>query len=185
MQGDRERCLEAGMDDYVSKPIQPKDVQRILVEARSPDATASPSSSPAEVVVASPVALDASIDWDTLSDLLELGGADTDDQAERIVETFLANTPALLTSIRVGLEGGDARAVRGAAHSLKGPCGTLGIAAMATMASRLEAYADAGTLDPAAPLAGALCEEFFGRVRGALETYLSSRRASPRLKECG
>lgn len=113
MKGDREQCLEAGMDAYLVKPIRKKD----LIEAIE---AAIPSAAKAEDEPPSTPESAADSTWDEA--LVEVGG---DRQLlVTLAEIFLAEYPKELKSIGVAIEQGDCAGLLQAAHTLKGELAT-------------------------------------------------------------
>lgn len=88
-----------------------------------------------------------------------------------LVAVFLHDTPDRLAALRAAATAGDARAVRFAAHTLKGTCGYLGAEGLVRICRELEAVASAGAVAPDLPLLAELDAEF-RRVRAALEHEL-------------
>jgi CheY-like chemotaxis protein/HPt (histidine-containing phosphotransfer) domain-containing protein len=141
MKGDRERCLAAGMDDYLTKPIRTPELHQALARLF-----------PIDKCPTEPVLDDTDPSPGTAFDrteLLERVGGDVEVLNE-IVEMFRAETPRLIREIRGALDRGDTRGVERAAHSLKGTAKSLAATDAATAAQSLEAAARAGNLTGAA-----------------------------------
>ena len=137
MKGDRERCLAAGMDGYVSKPLQPQDLFQVVEEtcARLARTAEGPVFSRDEALAH--VNGDAGL----------LG---------EIIELFHHDAPVMLARIHQGLADRDADALELAAHSLKGTIANFGVTAAHDAAQALEVQAHAGDLAGAAHTAARL-----------------------------
>jgi CheY-like chemotaxis protein/HPt (histidine-containing phosphotransfer) domain-containing protein len=156
MKGDRQRCLEAGMDDYVAKPIQAQELLR-AIEARFPDTSRAPAvwpeEAPAEKVFNADVALErVGGDRELLKDLAGV---------------FLSESPTMMTEVREAVAQRDALRLKRAAHTLKGAAGTFGAVPSVAAAQRLETMAREGDLTGAEEGWSAL-EEAVARLRPAL-----------------
>ncbi len=176
---DRERCLAAGMDDYVSKPID----RRLLEEALlrwAPRQAATPLALVARVgpgAVSATGGGGADPDFPDLEEdrLADVCGEDPMLEAE-VVQMFLGSTRESLAGMHAALEAGDATLLRGLAHGLKGGSRTLGAAALGELAHEIERLAETsdfasarGALDSAATA--------FDRVAAAMEARALRRAA--------
>ena len=134
MKGDRERCLEGGMDGYVSKPIVGKELEEAIasaVKSRSdtgdrvtneiPNGNAPPNGTPV---------------WDAGQVLKRLGGDEK--LFYEVVQIFLEETPKNLDGLRQAISRGDAETIEKTAHSLKGELGYLGIPGVSQKVRELE-----------------------------------------------
>jgi signal transduction histidine kinase/DNA-binding response OmpR family regulator/HPt (histidine-containing phosphotransfer) domain-containing protein len=149
MQGDREVCLEAGMDDYLTKPLDFEAVEAVL--AREVDlrrhhghrvpTVETPTPPPAHSTAAADVLYDR-------SRLDELREYDTPDGSvvRAALDAFAEQAPAHLEDLRTRIASGDAPGVRESAHALKGSASNVGAVALAALASSLELDARRGEL---------------------------------------
>jgi HPt (histidine-containing phosphotransfer) domain-containing protein len=159
MSGDRERCLEAGMNDYVAKPIRVDEL--VAAIKRAPRRAGGPE--PA----ASAVRADReAIDTASLVRLLDGTGGDTDFVGE-LIEQFLNDAPGLVDAARKGLAVGEIDDVRRAAHTLKSNAATFGARGLADRSRELEDAAKQGALDDAETRIERIAQELDG-VRSAL-----------------
>jgi HPt (histidine-containing phosphotransfer) domain-containing protein len=148
MKGDRERCLNAGMDAYLSKPIQAFELYKTIEELAAPSASAD-SQMPGGVVsggVLNCNELLSNVDGD-----FELLG--------EIIALFRQDCQRLLPQMREAIANGNANVLSRAAHSLKGVLGTLSARTAHNLAQNLEQAAKAENLELAADLVQDLDKE--------------------------
>jgi two-component system, sensor histidine kinase and response regulator len=136
MKGDRERCIEAGMDGYVAKPISSKEVAEAIAGIL-PQRDESTPVIHREVKSADPTLPAApGIVWNVGETLERLGGDEK--LFQEVIEIFLDDVPKHLASLRRAIAAGDAEGVEGAAHTLKGELGYLGVSEVSQKARELE-----------------------------------------------
>jgi two-component system, sensor histidine kinase and response regulator len=151
MAGDRERCVAAGMDDYLAKPILEEELVRVLRRFL-------PSSSSS----------DSPLNVETLDRLREV----SPDFVVEIAKIYLDDAPARLDAIRDAVARGDAPALATAAHAFKSGSGNLGATAVHDLCAELEAMGKEGRMEGVAEKVAQL-EREYGRVEGALRTLSS------------
>ena len=137
MAGDREKCIRAGMDDYLAKPIEPDKLSLVL--DRWLGAAPQPEAARASAPLDSPA--DAPGVFDPAALLKRLRGNRT--LAERVVNVFLETAPSQLLTLRRGLEGHDGPAARQEAHALKGAAATIAAPELRSLALQAERAAAA------------------------------------------
>jgi len=160
MPGDRERCLRTGMDDYLSKPIEPDELAQVLAKwlGRTRPASEGGNSKPAAPAPAESV-------FDEAGLLKRLMGNRA--LAERLVRAFLQDIPSQLEMLRKQLEDGDAPSARRQAHTIKGSAANLSAGALRAAAREAEEAAKAGELRHLAELLPSV-EQEFERVKTAM-----------------
>jgi CheY-like chemotaxis protein len=165
MKGDRERCLEAGMDGYISKPIQPQELFEGI--ARLATAGGRGMNLPGKRAGDAP----AQEVMDRAEALARVGG---DLKLLReLAQVFLDSTPAQLAELHAALGRRDVQAVRCAAHALKGSVGTFGARIALEAAGRVEALARSGDLAGAEGACPAL-EEALAALQPAIAALAGS-----------
>jgi PAS domain S-box-containing protein len=139
MQGDREMCLDAGMDDYVSKPIRVEELSRVLSKCQVIQERLAPT------VEVDPESVEvAALDIATFREIQEM--VDEDEILIKVIDRYLEDTPKLLQSIATSVAQEDASELEWAAHSLKSTSAMLGAKSFAQLCGDLEAIARTGTL---------------------------------------
>jgi PAS domain S-box-containing protein len=163
MQGDRERCLAAGMDGYLAKPIKADELYAVLTDltAAAPPLTPVSDAALEAVKVFDEAALWAQVEGDPAL-LTEL------------VELFTEDSPRLLDELKQALSSGQSRGVAQAAHALKGAASNFGAEDVVALARRLEEAGRAETLVEADTLCLAL-EAEVSRLNIALGAYVEGR----------
>jgi signal transduction histidine kinase/DNA-binding response OmpR family regulator len=139
MKGDRELCLETGMDGYVAKPIRRKELFAKIEEVLDRGAPATPEA---------PGAGDQEPAFDWHRALAEIGD-DPEQGPEMVrilVEAVLEECPRLVEQIREAVDRGDATAIRQTAHKLKGSVSYFGESPVFQQSLRLEAMGEEGEL---------------------------------------
>ena len=152
LQGERERCLRAGMDDYLTKPIRLPE----LVEALGRDEGST------EVPVA------PAVDPDVLGRFVASLGARGAESAVSLIDTFLDHAAAQLASLRQAVQLHEAEDARREAHTLKSNAAVFGATALEAMCRELERAAEADALDRGADLVPRITSEL-ERVTRELE----------------
>ena len=127
MKGDRERCLEAGMDDYLSKPLRPDALDEVLERWLGVEPTGHGETT-------SQPAIDALID----DARMRIFRDDYADIVDQLLDLFLTSTPPLLDELRAAADAGDQEELRRAAHKLKGSCQNIGATFMVTLCRTIE-----------------------------------------------
>ncbi|PWC31455.1 histidine kinase [Azospirillum sp. TSO35-2] len=129
MQGDAAACLEAGMDDYLSKPINARKLLDAVARVARPAAERPPPppapASPAEAATVNAEKVD------------ELRDALGEDGFVLLLETFFSDSPVHLDLLRTAIAHGDCTGIEREAHILKGSAGNVGFDRLAQAADRL------------------------------------------------
>jgi signal transduction histidine kinase/HPt (histidine-containing phosphotransfer) domain-containing protein/ActR/RegA family two-component response regulator len=179
MKGDRERCLEAGMDGYVSKPIRAHDLYSAMDElAPPPFASALPSETvirvdapePSYPTMTSGADAPLKIDWDQA--MLCTGG--DRDLMRTMVEIFLTESPRMLDEAKAAAAAKDRHGLRRAGHSLKGSCGYFAVPEAYEAALCVEQLAADGELAQACEALERLTQQI-DRLGPALAEFCDSR----------
>ncbi|MDX6752140.1 response regulator [Geminicoccaceae bacterium 1502E] len=171
LRGDRERCLEAGMNDYLGKPFTAEEMRAVL-ERWLPAAEHAAAEPTGEAVAAGQSRDEpAVLDRRTLDTLRELRRPGQPSVLGRAIHLYFGSTPGLVERLAQGAASGDAQAMVEAAHALKSSSANLGALELAAQCRTVETMARAGRIDEAAAAASGIAA-FYERVRLALEEEL-------------
>ncbi len=166
MQGDRERCLAVGMDDYISKPVQIAQLVTALRQSTAPRVLEGRKAmiERAEELRSAPPTLD----MDTLQQLQTSLGRRGAQKVQTLIESFYESSARLLAEAEQALAADARSELERAAHTLKSTSATMGALGLATLARELETRAREGQLAGAAEHVRSLRTAYL-QVHAALE----------------
>ena len=161
MLGDRETCLAAGMDDYISKPVRSEDLRQVVerwLPPALPEVSGMPATQPG-----------ACLDRDVVESLHQLALEGEPGALSELVRAFVTCTPEHLGALGAAVTRRDPVAIQRAAHQLRGSSGSFGAWGMAALCYDAENLAAAGDYVTLDGLVGELEGEFV-QVKAALES---------------
>jgi signal transduction histidine kinase/DNA-binding response OmpR family regulator/HPt (histidine-containing phosphotransfer) domain-containing protein len=140
--GDRELCLDAGMDDYLAKPYTRAALLAVLARWRPPAAAETAAeAAPAQPAPAAPAETGSILDAAALQNLRAMRRPGRPDVLGRIIDLFYSDAPRLLGQLEVAAEASDAAALQLAAHTLKSSCANVGALGLSATCREIEQYA--------------------------------------------
>jgi PAS domain S-box-containing protein len=170
---DRKACIDAGMDDYVSKPITIDDLERMLVKwVKNPNP---------EIVITQSSKSKArstdnsgNLDLAAVKRLIEIGKSSDKNFTAQLLEMFALQVPKLIAEINDGLNKNDLDKVWKAAHKLKGTCMNIGAIKLSTLCKEMESK---GRVKDSSGLKGVALQmeiEFKNAVKDLGEVFLAN-----------
>jgi HPt (histidine-containing phosphotransfer) domain-containing protein len=172
LQGDRERCLEAGMNDYVSKPVDPQALAETIERWLSGKVRNSPPvvKTKTAPLVAPPTLLQALV-FDKTSLMQRLMG--DEELAHTVISGFIDDIPDQIQALKNYLKTGDMHGAERQAHTIKGASANIGGEALRAVALEMEKNGKNGDL-PAVQACMDDLEAQFERLKKALNKELQS-----------
>ncbi len=183
MQGDREECLNAGMNDYISKPIRVQALIEALERYPRKASAFKENKTPALTVPApklrTPTSVsftDSPLDQNTINALRTMAGEEGDSLLQEVFTSYLEDAPQRLQAIQDAITAQDALALQQAAHALKSLSVTIGATNLAECSGELEAKGRTGSISGGIPkLIQQLITEY-EKVKVALQEELKKLR---------
>jgi signal transduction histidine kinase/CheY-like chemotaxis protein/HPt (histidine-containing phosphotransfer) domain-containing protein len=167
MTGDRARCLAAGMDGFITKPITPEEVDAAILAALN-DTSKVDRDIGADKHQEK--AMEGSeLPWDLSMTLEQLGGDET--LLQEVIDIFLEEAPKHLAALRLAVEQGIAQTVETTAHTLKGEFGYLCVPGISQRASQIEEMGRSNDIRGAA----GLLPQFELDIRGLFTAIRSAK----------
>lgn len=138
MQGDREICLAAGMDDYISKPVRIDELQMLVLRWSE---KLRKEASPAKESTVKTIENEPVVNEQEMPVLLDIESEEDQKFVSELLEIYLNETPRMLASMRVAFSNDDFKAVAFYCHKLRGSSASLGVTKIASISEEIETAA--------------------------------------------
>ncbi|MFN4265281.1 MAG: response regulator [Aquabacterium sp.] len=164
MEGNADKCLASGMDDFLSKPIRPEALLEKLGQYLPRAAALTEGATKMTPVAVSQTSLAAGPDashrdspeWASLREVHDMLG----DDYGQLLQMYLQEAPGKVKDITQAIQSGNLETTRSVAHNLKGSSLAIGVQELATLLGHIEAHASKGDVEPLAALGSQLAPLF-------------------------
>ena len=172
MEGDRETCLAAGMDDYLGKPFTQEELQHTL--ARWLPLRVDPKPVALQGQNGAPKTLASPLDRKVLAQIINLQTEGAPDLLSRVIQAYLKEAPGLLAKLKEAIQQHDPEVVHRTAHSLKSSSANVGALNLSALFKELEVMGRSRSLDHAGQFLDHAVTEY-DRVKQALRQEFQKR----------
>lgn len=170
--GDREICIQAGMDDYIAKPFRQVDLHEILNKWTSRlRGNRKELSDNKQTSLAPSTTTDQIIDRARIDEINSITSHSYPSLLDRVIQHFRDDFPQKIAAMRDGAKQGDAMEVRKAAHALRGSSGQVGAVVVAKLCEQIELIAIKESVEGIDRLMDVV-EESFKQAVAQLETFI-------------
>jgi CheY-like chemotaxis protein len=166
-EGARDRCLAAGMDDYLAKPFKQDQLKTMLTTWLNPHV---PVIRREHLALVPALSSDEAIDYKILDSLGQLQREGRPDIVQEMINSFFKDAVDLLKDLREGAEKADAALLHHASHALRSVSANVGAVGLSRRCEKLEAMAQSGIVSGAPSIVRAILEDYY-----AVEVALSAR----------
>ncbi len=170
MEGDRERCLAVGMDDYLAKPYTANQLEQVLRRWLPDPLEAHGAQGDSKDTAAESAS--TAIDFQVLEQFRELDPQGGTGLMRQIVDVFLQSSDQMVSQLQQAVAAGDAEALRQSAHSLKSSSANVGAQTLSELFRSLEGFGREGNFDAAEGLLDTMRLEY-GRAVDELGQVLA------------
>lgn len=138
MQGDRERCLAAGMDDYIAKPIHLEELSSALQRCLTTEPITGPHPSESDTSVLKDTNSQGPLEGSAMQTLRAMEEEGEENLVHELITAFLEDAETRMAAIRAAVENCDAEVLAVEAHTLKGSCAIFGASKMASLCEQMQ-----------------------------------------------
>ncbi len=165
---DRQQCLAAGMDDYITKPISLEEITGVLKKLGEQTAS---QPQPLPSVPQTTSAIDESV----LQQLRDIIGGDSDRMIAELIELYLEDTPEMIETMKDAIAKADINKLKKTAHALRSPSVSIGAVNLGKLCETLEYFSVTKSIDEVSTVVNELNNEYHNVVLALQNLHLGTR----------